>query len=85
MFLLFYFKCYPWQEVLAFLFDLSQPQACEWIKKLTPRVNRVLGRELRRPARRPADLAQLLDKVPELRLLVLDEVERPEPPPQEPG
>ena len=36
LFLLFYFKCYPLQEVLAFLFSMSQPQACEWIKKLTP-------------------------------------------------
>ena len=77
LFILFYFKCYPLQEVLAFLFDLSQPQACEWIKKLTPLVNRVLGCELLLPARRPADLETLLKEVPELRLLVLDGVERP--------
>lgn len=77
LFLLFYFKCYPLQEVLAFLFGLSQPQACEWIKKLTPQVNAVLGRELLLPARRPADLETLLKEVPELRLLVLDGVERP--------
>ena len=77
LFLLFYFKCYPLQEVLALLFGMSQPQACEWIKKLTPQVNRVLGRELLLPARRPADLEALLKAVPELRLLVLDGVERP--------
>jgi hypothetical protein len=77
LFILFYFKCYPLQEALAFLFDMSQPQACEWIKKLTPLVNRALGRELLLPARRPADLDQLLAEVPELRLLVLDGVERP--------
>ena len=77
LFLLFYFKCYPLQEVLALLFGMSQPQACEWIKKLTPQVNRVLGRELLLPARRPADLDTLLKEVPELRLLVLDGVERP--------
>ena len=77
LFILFYFKCYPLQEVLAFLFGMSQPQACEWIKKLTPQVNAVLGRELLLPARRPADLDMLLKEVPELRLLVLDGVERP--------
>ena len=77
LFLLFYFKCYPLQEVLAFLFGMSQPQACEWIKKLTPPVNAVLGRELLLPVRRPADLDTLLKEVPELRLLVLDGVERP--------
>ena len=56
---------------------MSQPPACEWIRKLTPLVNAVLGRELLLPARRPADLDQLLAEVPELRLLVLDGVERP--------
>ena len=77
LFLLFYFKCYPLQEVMGLLFGLSQPQACEWIKKLTPLVNAVLGRELLLPARRPADLDTLLKEVPELRLLVIDGVERP--------
>ena len=76
-FILFYFRCYPLQEVLAWLFGMSQPQACEWIKKLTPQVNAVLGRELLLPARRPADLDALLKEVPELRLLVIDGVERP--------
>ena len=77
LFLLFYFKCYPIQDVLAFLFGLSQPQACGWIKRLTPLVNRALGRELLLPARKPADLEALLESVPELRLLVMDGVERP--------
>ena len=77
LFILFYFKCYPLQEVMGLLFSMSQPQACEWIKKLTPLVNAVLGRELLLPARRPADLDSLLKEVPELRLLVLDGVERP--------
>ena len=77
IFILFYFKCYPLQEVMGLLFGMSQPQACEWIKKLTPAVNMVLGRELLLPARRPADLNTLLAEVPELRLLVIDGVERP--------
>ena len=61
--LLFYFKCYPLQEVMGVLFGMSQPQACEWIKRLTPLVSAVLGRELLLPARRPADLAQPLEEV----------------------
>ena len=77
LFILFYFKCYPLQEVMGVLFGMSQPQACEWIKRLTPLVNAVLGRELLLPARRPADLDTLLQEVPELRLLVIDGVERP--------
>ena len=76
-FLLFYFQCYPLQEVRGVLFGLSQPQACEWIKRLIPLVNSVLGRELLLPARRPADLDTLLAAVPELRLLLRDGAERP--------
>ena len=44
-FVLFYFKCYPLQEVMGVLFGLSQPQACLWIGRLTPLVNAALGRE----------------------------------------
>ena len=83
VFILFYFKCYPLQEVMGVLFGMSQPQACEWIKKLTPLVNAVLGRELLLPARRPADLDTLLAEAPELRLLVIDGVERPVRRPQD--
>ena len=36
-----------------------------------------MGRELLLPARRPADLDTLLKEVPDLRLLILDGVERP--------
>ena len=76
-FVLFYFKCYPLQEVMGVLFGLSQPQVCLWIGRLTPLVNSALGRELILPARRPADLETLLAEVPELRLLVIDGAERP--------
>ena len=76
-FVLFYFKCYPLQEVMGVLFGLSQPQVCLWIGRLTPLVNAALGRELVLPARRPADLEKLLAEVPELRLLVIDGAERP--------
>ena len=76
-FVLFYFKCYPLQEVMGVLFGLSQPQVCLWIGRLTPLVNAALGRELVLPARRPVDLEKLLAEVPELRLLILDGAERP--------
>ena len=76
-FVLFYFKCYPLQEVMGVLFGLSQPQVCLWIGRLTPLVNAALGKELVLPARRPADLETLLAEVPELRLLVIDGAERP--------
>ena len=77
LFILFYFKCYPLQEVAAFLFGMSQPQVSVWVGQLTPLVNAALGRELHRPARRPTDLERLLAEVPELRLLIVDGTERP--------
>ena len=43
---------------------------------LAPLVNAALGRELLLPARRPADLEELLTDVPDLRLLILDGSER---------
>ena len=77
-FVLFYFKCYPLQEVMGVLFGLSQPQVCLWVGRLTPLVNRALGAELLLPARRPADLTRLLEEVPALRvLLTIDGTERP--------
>jgi Helix-turn-helix of DDE superfamily endonuclease len=45
VFLLFYFRQYPTQETLALLFGFSQGQACQWIHRLTPIVNRALGAE----------------------------------------
>src|SRR5215210_3567492 len=66
LFILFYFKCYPLQEVLALLFGFSQPQACEWVGLLTPLLNLALGEEKQLPARRPADLEGVLRECPEL-------------------
>ena len=76
LFILFYFKSYPTQEVMGFFFGVSQPQVCEWVKRLTPLLSAVLGRELLLPARRPADMGKLLADTPEL-LLLLDGTERP--------
>ena len=75
-FVLFYFKCYPLQEVMALFSGLSQPRVSHWVGKLTPLVNAALGSELLLPARKPADLAKLLAQVPAV-LLLIDGSERP--------
>ena len=76
VFLLFYFRQYPTQETLAFLFGFSQGQACQWIHRLTPIVNRALGYELQLPARQPAPLQEVLAACPGLEFLI-DGTERP--------
>lgn len=76
VFLLFYFRHYPTQEVLAFLFGFSQGQACHWIHRLTPIVNRALGYQLQLPARPAAELEEVLKACPDLKFLI-DGTERP--------
>jgi hypothetical protein len=76
VFLLFYFRHYPTQETLAFFFGFSQGQACHWIHRLTPILNRALGDQLQLPARQPAELHELLGACPGLEFLI-DGTERP--------
>jgi hypothetical protein len=61
---------------LAFLFGFSQGQACPWIHRLTPIVNRALGYELQLPTRPPAQLQEVLAVGPALEFLI-DGTERP--------
>jgi hypothetical protein len=76
LYILFYYKFYPTQEVQGFFFGFGKAQANEWIKRLTPVVNRALGYELQLPARQPADVAQILAACPEL-TFIIDGTERP--------
>jgi hypothetical protein len=76
VFILCYFKLYPTQDALGFFFGLSQSQACAWIHRLTPLLNQALGSEKQLPARRPADVAQVLAQCPGLEFII-DGTERP--------
>lgn len=76
VFILFYFRIYPTQEVLGFLFGMGQAQANEWSHRLTPLLNTALGYEQQLPARQAADLEQLLAQCPELEFII-DGTERP--------
>lgn len=76
LFILFYFKVYPLQAVQGFFFGMSQAQACEWIHRLTPILNQALGFEHHLPARKPADVTQVLRACPGLEFII-DGTERP--------
>jgi hypothetical protein len=76
LFILFYFRVYPTQDVMGLCFGLSQPQVCAWVHRLTPLLQKALGRELHLPARQPARLHQVLAQCPELGFLI-DGTERP--------
>jgi len=76
LFILMYFKLYPLQEVMGLLFGFHQSEANRWIHRLTPVLEKALGRTMALPARRPADLQRVLAECPSLEF-VLDGVERP--------
>jgi Helix-turn-helix of DDE superfamily endonuclease len=60
LFILFYFKVYPLQEVLAFLFDTSQGRVNEWIHTLSTVLQMALGEVQALPERDPKNLEQTL-------------------------
>jgi hypothetical protein len=59
-FILFYFKIYPLQEVMASLFETSQGRVNEWIHQLSTVLQMALGKAQALPARHPKNLEQTL-------------------------
>lgn len=76
LFILFYFKVYPVQELQGYIFGMGQTQAGEWVHRLTPILNRALGYEKQLPARKTQDIAQVLQMCPDLEFII-DGTERP--------
>jgi hypothetical protein len=75
LFILVYFRLYPTQEVQGYLFGMGQPQANEWVHKLSDVLNQALGTEQQLPEREPSKLAAVLDACPALEF-VIDGTER---------
>ncbi len=55
LFILMYFKLYPLQEVMGLLYGFHQSEASRWVHRLTPVLEKALGRRMALPARRPQD------------------------------
>ena len=60
LFILFYLKTYPLQEVLAFMFDMSQSQTNEWIHRLAKVLQAALADLTYLPEREGTRLAEIL-------------------------
>jgi len=82
LFILVYFRLYPTQEVQGFLFGIGQPQAHEWVHKLTPILNQTLGYEQQLPERNSWCLEQVLKECVGLELII-DGTERRIPRPKD--
>ena len=61
LFILVYFKTYPLQEVLAFHFDMSQGQACQWIQILSEVLLQTLTELRQLPERDPRKVKERLE------------------------
>lgn len=75
-FILFYLRHYPTQEVLGFLFGISQGQANHWIHRLTPIVKNALGEERELPGRTADDSKAFMQDCPES-AFIIDGTDRP--------
>jgi hypothetical protein len=76
VFILFYFRIYPIQVLQGYLFGMGQPQANEWVHRLTPILNQALGYEMQLPARQKNDIKEVLEACPGLEFII-DGTERP--------
>ncbi len=76
VFILFYLRLYPVQVLQGYLFGMGQPQANEWIHRLTPILNQALGYEAQLPVRQARDIEQVLASCPGLEFII-DGAERP--------
>ena len=83
VFILFYFKFYPVQVVQGYFFGMGQPQANEWVHRLTPILNGALGDEKQLPARKASQIEQILAACPGLEFII-DGTERPIRRPKDP-
>jgi len=80
--ILFYFRVYPTQDLLGFIFGAHQSWACKWIHRLTPVLERTLGKRQQLPIRkynsskRINTFKELLEVCPDLSFII-DATERP--------
>lgn len=70
LFILVYFRLYPTQAVQGFLFGIGQPQAHEWVHKLSGVLNAALGYEKQLPEREPHRLKAVLQQYPSLEFMI---------------
>jgi hypothetical protein len=62
-FILYYFRCYPVQEVLGYLFGISQEKACEYVKEFTDVVLMAMRESNLAPERVSDELKKNLNQI----------------------
>jgi Helix-turn-helix of DDE superfamily endonuclease len=85
-FILFYYKVYPLQEGMAFLFETSQGRVNEWRHTLSTVLHMALGEAQALPARDPKNLAQTLALCVSVDFIIEGterRIQRPQDPPEQ--
>lgn len=82
-FILFYYKAYPTQDLMGWLFGFTQGQVSAWVGRLTAAVGRLMP--LHKPARQVRDLRDLLARDSALQEVIIDGTERRLPRPTHAG
>jgi len=76
-FILFYYKCYPTYDVLAFFYDCNRSNVMRRQKYLTGILEATLGKKLVLPKRQLRNIEDFLKVFPAAREVFIDATERP--------
>ena len=77
LFILMYMKCYPTFDLMGVLFNFDRSCAHDWVHRLLPVLEAVLGKKQVLPERKINSIAEFLEKFPEIREIIIDGTERP--------
>lgn len=70
LFIMYYFKTYPLQEIIGFEFGMGQAQACEWVHTLSAILKQGLASLKQLPERAPTQLTAQLAKSGETKFAI---------------
>lgn len=76
-YMLFYLKVYPTYDVAGFIFNVNRSQACRWVHKLLPLVEKALDRRFVLPKRQIASVEEFMKLFPDTKDIFADGTERP--------
>ena len=77
VFILMYCKQYPTMDVMGFLWGLNRSQACRWVHKLLPVLEKALGCAAALPKRQIRSVAEFFQAFPGAKDVFVDGTERP--------
>jgi DDE superfamily endonuclease/Helix-turn-helix of DDE superfamily endonuclease len=77
LYILMYMKCYPTFDLMGVLFNFDRSCAHDWVHRLLPVLEAVLGKKQVLPERKIHSIAEFLEKFPEVKEVIIDGTERP--------